>query len=601
MSGKEILNSWKEISQYLQHDERTCRRWEKSLELPIHRYDNDSSRSRVFALKSEVDEWIKKRKNNHNGSIKIQKSFFGSKRTALFIFSIALTTAVFIGLLTGLPGKLWKSSPEAISIGIYPIEDSALPEHDDYLAQGITNELIDYLALFENLKITKLAALPNAQEKEFYENYGEAEYFLNGDIQKNGDDIKFRFNLTRAKNSKIVVKHEFHKKYAEIQLIKEAVARKIHSKLNIPFDEQKAESFADSSINQEPYDMFLKGDYILNSIKNNESDPWKFYHKGKYYYGLTTRESNEVAIELFCAAINLDKNFEEAYIGLAQCYINYLNFGWDYDISWLEKASELLSKVESNAFHCAEYYSSLAKLLLIKYIYFNEETQLKAFDAVKKGLENYPNRSDLNSIASYCYYLRYGKEGEELDFEKALEYGETSFLIKPYSLSHLFFANLLLLDGQFSRALDICALVKKVDSTSMADFRIGEIYYYMGNLERSASIFNKVESPLHLKIGALYYLGMIASQNKNLEKVQNIISKINNLPKPSSWHNFRVSSMYFGIDDEEEGNRCLDDFFCKPSTQKLKYNYERYILIDRNFDKYNSNVRRMYFDRKNKN
>ncbi|MGM0470170.1 MAG: hypothetical protein ACQERB_15325, partial [Promethearchaeati archaeon] len=102
---------------------------------------------------------------------------------------------------------------------------------------------------------------------------------------------------------------------------------------------------------------------------------------------------------------------------------------------------------------------------------------------------------------------------------------------------------------------------------------------------------------IHIKVGALYYLGMIASQNKNSKKAKNIISKIGNLPKPSSWHNFRVSSMYFGIDDEEEGYRCLDDFFCKPGTQKLKYNYERYILIDRNFDKYNSNVRRMYFDR----
>jgi len=596
LTGKEILNSWKEISQYLQHDERTCRRWEKSLELPIHRYDNDSSRSRVFALKSELDEWIEQKKNNHNHSIKTQESFFRSKRATLFFFSIAVTTAVFLGLLTGFPGKLWQGSPEGISIGIYPFNSSNSSGHDDYLAQGITNGIIDYLALFENLKITKLAALPNAHEKEYYKNYGKADYFLNGDIKKNGDDIVLHFSLIKAKNNKVVIDHEFHKKYDDIQLIKEAVAKRIHSKLEIPFDEQTAASFAASPINQEPYDMYLKGNYILNSIKNNESDPWKLYHKGKYYYGLTTRESNEVAIELFCAAIDLDGDFDQAYVGLAQCYINYLNFGWDYDISWLKKASDLLKKAESDTFPCPEYYSSLAKILLIKYIYFNEDTQLKAFDIVKKGLENYPNRSDLNSIASYCYYLRYGKEGNELDFKKALEYGETSFLIKPFSLSNLFFANLLLLDGQFSRALDICQLVKKVDNTSLTDFRIGEIYYYMGNLERSASIFNQMESPLHLKVGALYYLGMIASQNKNSEKAKNIISKIDNLPKPLTWHNFRVSSMYFGMDDEEEGIKFLDDFFSEPNTQKLKYNYKRYISLDRNFDKYNPIIWREYFE-----
>ena len=601
MSGKEILNSWKEISQYLQHNRRTCHRWEKSLGLPVRRYDNDSSRSRVFALKSELDEWIKQRKNNHNNSINIHNSFFGSKRITYLLFLIAVTTAVLMSLLIGFPGKFLKSSIGAISIGIYPIESSTSPEYDEYLAQGLTDEVIDYLTLFDDLKVIKLVPLPNSSEKKYFRNHGKADYFLNGDMEKDGDDIQLRFNLTKAKNNKIVMDHEIRKKYADIQLIKEAVARKIHSKLNLPFDEQTAASFVRSSINQEPYDLFLKGNYILNSIKKNESGPWELYHKGKYYYGLTTRESNEIAIELFCAAIDLDEHFDQAYVGLAQCYINYVNFGWDNDISWLKKASDLLSKVESNPFPCAEYYSSLAKLYLLKYVFFNEETDTTAFDSLKIGLEQYPSHPGLNSIASYYYYLRYSKDGNEFDFDKSLEYGETSFLIKPFSLSNLFFANLLLLDGQFSRALDICELVKKVDASSMTDFRIGEIYYYMGNLERSASIFNQMESPLHLKVGALYYLGMIASQNKNSEKVKNIITKIDNLPKPLSWHNFRISSIYFGIDNEEEGIRCLDDFFSEPSTQKLKYNYNKYILIDRNFDEYKSIIGRKYFEGKIKN
>jgi TolB-like protein len=597
LSGKEILNSWKEISQYLKHDVRTCRRWEKSLGLPVRRYDDDSSRSRVFAIKSELDEWIDQRKNNHRNSITMQKSFFRSKRSVFFILlAFTLSTAVLMSLLIGFPGNLWQNSADVISLGIYPFESANSSGSDDYLAQGITDEVIDYLALFENLKITKLAFLPNGQEREFYKNYGQADYFLIGDIQRARDGIRFRFNLTKAKNNKTVIEHEFHKKYVDIQFLKKAVARKIHSKLNLPFDEQKAASYANSSISHEPYDLYLKGNYILNSMKNNESDPWKLYHKGKYYYELTTRESNEFAIELFSAAIELDEHFKEAYVGLAQCYINYVNFGWDSDTKWLDEAYCALSKIESSPFPCPEYYSSLAKLYLLKYVFFNEETETKAFDTLKQGLESYPNYPDLNSLASYYYYIRYSEEGTELYFNKALEYGEAGFLIKPFSLSNLFFANLLLLDGQFSRALDICELVKKVDNTSLTDFRIGEIYYYMGNLERSESVFMQMESPLHLKVGVLYYLGMIASQNKNTEKVKNIISKIDNLPKPLSWHNFRISSMYFGIDDKEEGIRCLSEFFSEPNTQALKYSYKRYILIDRNFDKYKSIIRRMYFE-----
>jgi len=596
LSGKEILNSWKEISQYLQHDERTCRRWEKSLGLPVRRYDDDSSRSRVFALKSELDEWFKQRKNNHNHSIKTQEPFFKSKRTPLLLFSIAVTTAVFIGLLTGLLGKLWQGSPEGVSIGIYPFTSSHSSGYDDYLAQGITNEIFDYLALFENLKITKLAALPNAQEEEFFNNHEKAEYLLNGDLQNDGDVIKFRFNLVKAKNNKIVINHEVRKKYADIQLIKVAVARKIHSKLNIPFNNQTAESFAKSSISQEPYDLCLKGNYILNSIKNSESDPWKLYHKGKYYYGLTTRESNEVAIELFCAAIDLDETFSYAYTGLAQCYLNYINFLWDDDIQWLNKAESLLNKAESFSSDYPQYYCALIKLYLLEYLGFEKETDNLAFDAAKKGIEKFPENPDLNIIASYCYYIRYGREQDAASFIKALEYGQKSFWGNPFSINNLFFTELLLLDGQFSKALDTCNVIKRASGSSLTDFRIGEIHYYMGNLEVSKSIFSQIRSPLYLEVGALYYLGMIAAQNKNLEKVQNILSKLENLSRNLLDDHLRLSSIYFGIGDSNKGFGYLDNFFNNQRTQKIKYNYKKYISLDKNYDGYRLIIWRKYYE-----
>jgi len=226
----------------------------------------------------------------------------------------------------------------------------------------------------------------------------------------------------------------------------------------------------------------------------------------------------------------------------------------------------------------------------------NEETESKSFGTVKKGLEHYPNHPNLNSIASYCYYLKYGKEGNDYDFKKALEHAEMSFWQNPFSLNNLFYTELLLLDGQFNKALEVCNFVKKVDSTCMTDIRIGEIHYYLGNLEKSKSIFNQMQSSIHMKVGALYYLGMIAAQYKDQEKVQNIIAKLENFPKVLLDYHFRTASLYFGIGNEEEGFKYLDDFFNKPSTQKQKFIYERYIYLDRNFDKYNSIIGRKYFE-----
>jgi TolB-like protein/Flp pilus assembly protein TadD len=57
---KKILESWKEISDYLKHSIKTCQRWEKKFGLPIHRLD-ETAKGRVFAEPAELDVWIKEK------------------------------------------------------------------------------------------------------------------------------------------------------------------------------------------------------------------------------------------------------------------------------------------------------------------------------------------------------------------------------------------------------------------------------------------------------------------------------------------------------------------------------------------------------------
>lgn len=61
MSNTKRLDSWKEISNYVKRETRTCYKWEKELGLPVYRIDKRSSRSRVFAYTEEIDQWFKER------------------------------------------------------------------------------------------------------------------------------------------------------------------------------------------------------------------------------------------------------------------------------------------------------------------------------------------------------------------------------------------------------------------------------------------------------------------------------------------------------------------------------------------------------------
>jgi hypothetical protein len=61
------LSSWKEISVYLKCDVRTCRRWEVTKALPIHRI-GESEKARVYAYCHELDIWLKRQAKKNNAA-----------------------------------------------------------------------------------------------------------------------------------------------------------------------------------------------------------------------------------------------------------------------------------------------------------------------------------------------------------------------------------------------------------------------------------------------------------------------------------------------------------------------------------------------------
>src|SRR5437588_5405973 len=71
MSSQAVLNSWKEIAEYVGRGVRTLQRWEQFYGFPVHR-PAGNHKSAVFAVPAEVDEWLRTRpmhmQNETNGS-----------------------------------------------------------------------------------------------------------------------------------------------------------------------------------------------------------------------------------------------------------------------------------------------------------------------------------------------------------------------------------------------------------------------------------------------------------------------------------------------------------------------------------------------------
>jgi hypothetical protein len=58
LNDVEVLNSWKDISNYIGRGVRTVQRWEKDFGLPVRR-PSGHLKSSVIAMRAEIDQWLK--------------------------------------------------------------------------------------------------------------------------------------------------------------------------------------------------------------------------------------------------------------------------------------------------------------------------------------------------------------------------------------------------------------------------------------------------------------------------------------------------------------------------------------------------------------
>ena len=594
MKESDVLQSWKDISRYLERDIRTCHRWERELGLPIHRINEKSLRSKVFAYKSEIDQWLKERTNNKQAAPSIWKSK-GLIIGLAFGFFLVSTFFASLYFLKKTP----ISPPSGPTIAVFPFENHSSSEYEEYFSEGITNEIVSSL-----IRLNKIRVVPAGENDQYVNTPGsireiegslKADYFLFGEMEKDGDNIRINISLIREKDNKSLWNQEYDSGQDEIFSVKEDICQKIYEKLGIGVDNASLLGFGSGETKDyRAFDTYLKGNYILGRIVKQDDDPWKLCHQGKYYVGRFTQDSNELAISLFNQAIEIDSSYAPAYIGLAQCYAHYVNFEWDSDIDWLNKAGALLVKAQKIFPDSPEYYSTLIEIFLLRENCFNESTSEVVFDLANEAIEKYPNHPQLNSITGYCYLSRFGEKGDESDFEKALEYKERSFLLNPSSVNNVKFAELLMLKKEFNKAIEVCNFIERSDPSVFSKSILGEIYYYYGNLEESREIFQLLDFPLNFKIYSLYYMAMITAQRGNTEEALKVVQNLETL-KPNEYGDYdealRLASVYFGIGNRELGYAYLESFFNDEYTKKEKFIKLRYIEIDRNFDMFRNEER----------
>ena len=593
MRNEEILDSWKAISEYLDRDIRTCARWEKELDLPVYRIDKDSSRSKVFAYKSEIDEWLKEIANHKE----VRSKPFRGKRWLLIISAAALFLTLSAALYIA-NGKLSSNNMENLSIAMLPFDSSNFSEYEKYIPDGLDLEIFDSLSRLYGINIIPSTSLQrkdgsSINVKDLVERF-DVNHVLKTKLEKNENKLKIIVQMNRIDDERTVWTVESEGRLENIFSLQQDICLKIHRKLNpngkmaaLSFNNRKTQNYA-------AYDNYLKGNHILSKSDKENTDTWSLYNEGKYYQGQWTQESNEFAIILFSRAIEIDASFAPAYTGLARCYLNYVNFDWDVSQAMLDKAEVLLKKAEEIDPDYCEYYTTRIQIYLLKYLAFEEDTLEKAFELAQATLKKFPCHALPYALLGLCHYLRFGEYGDESDFNMALEFNKESHYIRPYHVNNVRLAELLMLNRKFEEALAVCEEIQGRESSLMAEFLKGEISYYRGDLIQSEAIFQQFNNPLDFQIGSLLYLGMIAAQRGDTEGVERILQKLKVIaPEELPFFDvqMKLASIHMGIWNKELGYQYLEDFFNNKVMANTRYINYKYIELDRNFDNFREEER----------
>jgi TolB-like protein len=584
----DILDSWKAISEYLDRDVRTCRRWEAELGLPVYRINADSTHSKVFAYQSEIDEWLKDKANNKKTSkryLMVDKRIF----VGAAVLSILLLSVLTLTLIDGFKSILSDRQP---TLAVFPFSNANRQDHEEYFSQSIMTGMIKNISRAGKIKVIPVSPMAESDKEktsphQIAQNLG-ADYMLVGQIEKQSKRFSINIQVLSTKGAKKIWEEKCDGELKEILNVQNLLCAKLHEKLGIYDDQRYLDSSAVNQIqNYDSYDNYLKGNFILDNIRDESKKSWKLYSQGRYFLGGNTRESNDLAIHFFNEAVKLDESFGLAFLGLAQCYLNYINFNWDFDSRWLDKAEEMTVKAEKLAVECPEYFTVSILNCLIREVGFCEDRELNIDQLVKAGIAAFPNDAQLNSAVGAFYFFQFGKTGERDNFDRAMQFKEKSFWLDPTSIDNVTYAEMLMLKEDFEEALAVCDLMSRNSPSLLIRFRMGEIYYYMGELEKSLEVFEEFQdAPLDLKIDSLLYAGMIAAQKNDEKRALAAIEEIE-LLAPEEFlltEPLKMASIYFGSDRPETAYRYLDSFFVKPMAQKSHHIFCKYINIDRNFE-----------------
>jgi len=356
---------------------------------------------------------------------------------------------------------------EKPSIAVLPFENMSDDPAQEYFSHGMADEIINGLAKNPGLIVKgRTSSFSDMVQKKDIKTIAEllnVTHVVEGSVRKSDNHIRVIAQLISTKEDSHIWSGKFDRELTDVFAIQDEITGAILKALNI----------------------HLLGSHKRQTPTNN-MEAYKAYLLGRQRILKDTPTSTAEAVGYFQQAIDLDKDFALAYVGLADSCMYHMEYSGLAKDEWLTKAEDAIERALRIDAQLGEAFSSLGWLRWWQSDFTDFE---KAEIAFKRSLELNPNYIDAHLL--YAIMLQYaGRFEEALDqFKKAIE-------LDPLDVAtNRIMARPFIAMGRFDEALMQYDKVIEIDPLNAPVFDAkGFLYVYLGQLDKAAAMFIKAIS-----------------------------------------------------------------------------------------------------------
>jgi TolB-like protein/DNA-binding winged helix-turn-helix (wHTH) protein/tetratricopeptide (TPR) repeat protein len=276
-------------------------------------------------------------------------------------------------------------SPQRVMLAVLPFANLSGDAHEDYFADGLTEEMITQLGQLQPAKLGVIARTSTVRYKDTKETVAQigrelgVGYLLEGSVRRGGDRVRITAQLIQAAEQTHLWAETYERPLTDVLSIQREIAERITHSLSIQLLPPATSIPASAHVNFESYDKYLLGlhelgkgtresgnraiQYFQEGIAKDPNDARLYAALAGAYDAITTYYSSPAEVmprakEAALRAVGLDPNLASAHVRLG--YVR-LFFDWDWPAAEVEyrRALEINPSLPEAQLGYANYLATL--------------------------------------------------------------------------------------------------------------------------------------------------------------------------------------------------------------------------------------------------